>query len=728
MNRALYILFLILLTNCPAMAAGFKSFVLQSHYAVPEGRTAESVCASPDGNFLYYTDTTGHSIGIADITKPEAPRHIGFLSTGEATPTSVAVSPDGNFLVFVARNGDDQEKAFPGTLFLYNINKPQKPVFRGSISVGVGPNSVALTQVGQSLVAIVAIKDEESDEHGRPTLSGKRPGSVDVITLNKDDVTNSYLATVNFPKTMLKAAHGVNFPSDPQPEFVTVHPNIPEVAVSLQANNAVARLDISDPTHPAVKDIFCAGTTQKRKSDLKRDKKISFTDDFRGRREPKMLAYVTQRENVYLAMANEGDTDEYTFSDGVYSGGRNMSLHSPEGVCIWETGLELERHAALFGHYLDRRSEKRGIEIEGIASVTFFGDNLLIGASERGSFLAVYRLTDSAQGEFIQFLPTGDNPEGVIAMRRPDGKNLLVCTNEYDGSINIYAASQKNNFGTPEQPVVFSKKFTWGSLSGLTTDGKNIYTVGDHSFVPSRIWRLNMSQVKKGQVEIDQEIVLKKNKKKPHYDLEGICWTPKGFWLVSEGKKAEENLLVFARHDGTVVKEYHLSPRLIKNFGAPIRYGFEGITISPDGKNIYIAMQRGFDPGKPQAAIIRFNVETQKWSAAWYPLTRNSKNPRKHWTGISAITLTDDGRLLIVERDKAQANTSEIKRIYAVQEKDFEHKKMLKKELVCDLLKEHNILQRRIEGLCIFGGDIWIVNDNNGAGWTQMVNLGKLKK
>ncbi len=728
MNRIVYIFFLTLLMSCPANAAGFKSFIYQSHYAVPAGRTAESICATPNGHFLYYADTTGHSIGITDIKKPDRPKHIGFISSGEAVPTSVAISPDGKFLVFVARNGDDQEKSFPGTLFLYDIKNPQKPVFRGSLPIGVGPNSIALTTVRKHLVAIVAIKDEESDEHNRPTLSGKRPGSVEVITLNTKHPASSSVATVKFPKATLKAVYGINFPADPKPEFVTVHPKLPEVAVSLQANNAVALLDISNPSRPVVKDLFCAGITKKRKTDLKRDRKISFTDDFRGRREPKMLTYVTRGKNTYLAMANEGDTDEYTFSDGVYSGGRNMSLHSGEGVCIWETGLELERHAALFGHYPDRRSEKRGIEIEGITSVNFFGDDLLIGASERGSFLAVYKLNSSSQGEFVQILPTGNNPEGVLAIHRPDGKNLLICSNEYDGSINIYAASQKNDFGTPKQPVVFSRKFMWGALSGLTTDGKNMYAVGDHSVSPSKIWRLNMGKVKKGEVEIDQEIVLKKNDKTVHYDVEGICWTKKGFWLVAEGKKAEDNRLVFARHDGTIIKEHHLSPRLIKNFGAPIRYGFEGVTVSPDEKTVYIAMQRGFDPGKPQAAIIRFNTQNKKWATAWYPLSKTIENPRKYWIGISAISITDDGRLLIVERDKAQANNSKIKRVYAVQEKDFANKKMMKKKLVCDLLKEHGILQRRVEGLCMLDGNIWVVNDNNGAGWTQLVNLGKLKK
>ncbi len=726
MFRRIVLSFFLLFVGYSANAGDFKSFVLVSHTTLHNGAIAENICTTPKGNVLFYTNIADNGIGILDIADPKSPKHLGFVSTGESRPTSVAVSPDGNFLVCVVRNGDDAEKAFPGTLLLYDIKNPKKPASKGKLPIGVGPNSAALATIQNKLVAVVAIKDEESDEHGRPTLGGKRPGRVDVICINKNDAAHSSLTSIEFPAATLQAVAGVNFSLDPKPEFVTINSKLKQAAVSLQDNNAVALIDIADPNTPKLQNIFCAGITDNRPADLKRDKQIFFTDNFKGRREPKMLAYVAKGKKTWLALANEGNT-HYTPNNATHSGGRSLSLHDIQsGECIWESNFDLERKATLLGHYPDRRSEKRGIEIECITTANFFNEDFLVATSERGSFLVVYKINSSGQGEFVQIIPTGEKPEDLIAIRRTDGKNLLITPNKGDGTLTIYQASTKKTFATPSQPLIFSKKYQWGSLSGLTTDGKYLYSVGDHTFTPSKIWRLNMVNLTKGRIEIDKKIILTKKGYPVHYDLEGICRSQNGFWLVAEGKKAEENLLIFADNTGKIQKEIHLSERLIRKHGAPIRYGFEGITLSPDEKTVFIAMQRGFNPANSNAAILRYDIESKKWTSAWYPLCQTENNPRKYRNGISALTHTKDGRLLVIERDNAPAFSAKIKRIYSVPAKDIANNKVLNKTLVCDLL-ESNILQTRPEGICLLNGEIWIVNDNNGGGWTQIVNLGKLK-
>lgn len=726
MFRRILLSFFLLFIGYSANAGDFKSFVLVSHTTLHNGAVAENICATPKGDILFYTNITDNGIGILDISKPATPKHIGFISTEESLPTSVAVSPDGNFLVCVVRNGDDAEKAFPGTLLLYDIKNPEKPVAKGKLPIGVGPNYVALETIQNKLVAVVAVKDEESDEYGRPTLGGKRPGRVDVICINKNDASLSSIASVEFPAAILQAVAGINFPSDPKPEFVTINSKLKQAAVSLQDNNAVAFIDIAEPNTPKLQNIFCAGVTKNRPADLKRDRQIFFTDNFKGRREPKMLAYVTKGEKTWLALANEGNT-QYTPQNATHSGGRSLSLHEIQtGKCIWETDFDLERKATLLGHYPDRRSEKRGIEPKCIISTKIFDEDFLIATSERGSFLIVYKIDSSGKGEFIQIIPTGEKPEDLLAVHRTDG-TILITPNKGDGTLTIYQASSKATFATPTKPLIFSKKYQWGSLSGLTTDGKYLYSVGDHAFSPSKIWRLNMHNLQNGQIEIDKKIILTKKGYPVHYDLEGICRSQNGFWLIAEGQKAEDNLLIFADQTGKIKKEIHLSEKLIRKYGAPIRYGFEGITLSPDEKTIFIAMQRGFDPASQNAAILRYDIDSKKWATAWYPLCQTANNPRKYWIGISGLTYTENGQLLIIERDNAPACSSKIKRIYSVPIKDITDNKILNKTLVCDLL-DNNILQSRPEGICLLNGEIWIVNDNNGGGWTQPVNLGKLKK
>jgi DNA-binding beta-propeller fold protein YncE len=267
----------------PAEAARVKSFVPESHYAVPGGEVAEIVAASADGMFLYYTNASGKKVGVLDISDPANPKAASYISTGEAEPTSAAVSSDGKNLIVVMRNGDGLNRPAPGTLSLYDISDAGKPSHAGDVEIGIGPDSAALASRGGNLVAVVAIEDEEG-----------------------------------------------------------------EAAVTLQENNAVAVIDISNPEEPKIKNVFCAGTVE-RKADLKKDGSVDFSGDFKGRREPDGIAYVTVGDEIYLAVANEGDTSLKTFGDGVYSGGRGVSLLRADGTPVWDSGAELERAASRAG-------------------------------------------------------------------------------------------------------------------------------------------------------------------------------------------------------------------------------------------------------------------------------------------------------------------------------------------------------------------------------------------
>lgn len=710
-----------------AAEAEVKSFVLETHYAVPGGEVAEIVSATPDGKYLAYTNASGKKVGVLDICDPEKPRAASFISTGDGEPTSAAISKDGKYLLIAVRNGDDVEKAVSGTLSVYDITTPDAPSRMGDITIGVGPDSIAVTERDGKLVAVVAIEDEESDKEGDATLGGKRPGRVDVVIVDISDVSKSRVSSVGFPDDMLKTVEGVNFIADPQPEFVAISPDGKEASVTLQENNAVAILDIGTPEQPKVKKIFCAGTAE-RKADLKKDGDVKFTDDFKGRREPDALTYLSVGGSVYLALANEGDTDIKTFGDNVWSGGRGVSIHSLDGEVLWDSGLYLDQQAALLGHYPDGRSGKRGTEIEGVTFAEMYGDNLLVAVSERGSFLAVYRVNDVKNPELLKILPTGIGPEGIITVTgRKDGKKLIISANESDGTINIYSVSDKEIPRDSKDPVIFSKSIPWSALSGFTTDGTFLYAVPDNAWNPSKIWRLNMANADKGMVEIDQSIIITKDGKPAAYDLEGVCWTKNGFWLASEGKTGVENFLLFAGHNGAVKNEYPLPADFLTKYGDPKNYGFEGLAATSDGKYIYVALQRGFDPSKTNAAILRFTVATNKWETAWYPLEQHSKDAKKFWMGLSDITLVDNTTLLVLERDKGMGDTAEVKRIYSVDLGGFVHESTLKKKLQNDILASTGLLLEKVESLCLLNGAMWIAPDNDGAGWTRMLNLGVIQ-
>ncbi|MDR2387656.1 MAG: esterase-like activity of phytase family protein [Deltaproteobacteria bacterium] len=707
--------------------AHVQSFNLESHYAVPGGGVAEIVAGTPDGLFLYYTNASGSKVGILDISDPKKPITGTDISISEAEPTSASVTSDGKYLVVAARNGDGLDKPTPGSLYIYDLADRASPRLLGQVEIGIGPDSVALAERDGKVAAVVAIEDEETDSEGEATMDGKRAGRVDVVTLNFENPSASKVASVEFPKATLDAVSGVNFTADPQPEFVAIHPNQREFAVTLQENNAVAIVDIENFESPKIKTIFCAGTTE-RQADLQKDGKVNFTEAFKARREPDGIAYVKAGNQVYLALANEGDTALKTFGDNVYSGGRGVSLHGLDGKPVWDSGLELEKAASLLGHYPDSRSNSRSLEVEGVIGASLYDDDLMMAVSERGSFIAVYRLNDASQPELLTILPTGISPEGVTVLAgRADGKKLIVTANEGDGTVNIYSASDGPKTADPNSPTISSNNIAWSALSGFTTDGRDIYSVPDNARSPSFIWKLDMKEAQNGRVEITQEIPLKKDGAPVAYDLEGICWTKEGFWLVSEGAESAGNLLIFANHDGTVQTEYPLPAEFFSKYGDSKNYGFEGVTAASDGQ-IYAAFQRGFNLDGPNAAILRFDPAAKQWQTAWYPLDVHSKDPKKFWMGLSDICALDDGRLLVVERDKGLGGTIEVKKIYSIDSKTFANEKQLEKKLVYDIFKEKNLLLEKVESLCVLDGNMWIAIDNDGAGWTQMLNLGPVPK
>jgi hypothetical protein len=94
--------------------------------------------------------------------------------------------------------------------------------------------------------------------------------------------------------------------------------------------------------------------------------------------------------------------------------------------------------------------------------------------------------------------------------------------------------------------------------------------------------------------------------------------------------------------------------------------------------------------------------------------------------GISEIVLADDSTLLVLERDKGQGIGAEIKRVYQVSLSDAEEDAELSKTLVRDLLEDFGYVQEKAEGMTLLDGDIWVVNDNDGAGRTRLINIGSL--
>lgn len=722
-------------TNSEVLADnGLKSqpkFSLESFFAV--NNVAEIIVPSPDGEMLFFTDSAGF-VGAVDINDPSKPKMLANQNVqqgGVGEPTSLDLTQDGKFLVVAVRLGDNQDMPNTGVLRIYAIGEKGTLTHVKDKGIGIGPDSIALAGVGKDLQAVIAIEDEETNADGDALLPGKRPGAIEIVFLgdlygaNEEPMQRIELVQA------LASLEGVQFVQDPQPEFVSISPDQSKAAVTLQENNAIAIVDISQKGKAQLLKVFSAGTVQRvRSADIQSDKEISLKESFEGRREPDAVTFIT---NTTIATANEGDTKKT--KDGIMPGSRSFTIFDIDGNLIFENMDQGEKLAVQFGYYPDSRSKSKGIEPEGITFGKFGEDNYLAVASERGSFLEIYKVNDPKKPEFVQLLPTGIGPEGVTtALARKDQTQLLITSNETDGSITIYSFHNEGTKPNPKEPRIVStgSSMPWGALSGLTSDADFLYSLPDNAFAQSRIFRLNKQMLEEGFMQIDKVIPLsQKDGSAYKVDPEGIAKVADGFWVALEGKTPAENALVKIDNQGTVQEEIKLSAEILALFAnQEVSTGFEGVAISHDGNKLYVPLQRGFDPKKPQAAILTYEISSKTWISSHYPLDQHSKNPEKIWTGLSGVTLDTNGDLFIIERDKggekAKTKTVEIKRIYKVKAVDLLDGATVSKQLAVDLVKDHNFLLEKVEGITFWNDELWIVNDNDGAGWTRILNLGKV--
>jgi DNA-binding beta-propeller fold protein YncE len=234
-----------------------------------------------------------------------------------------------------------------------------------------------------------------------------------------------------------------------------------------------------------------------------------------------------------------------------------------EGNVIYDSGSSVEELAVRMGQYPDNRSDKRGVEIEGATVAKFGEQEFAFVASERGSFVVAYDISDVKNPKFVGFMPTGMSPEGVLAIPK---RNLLLTANEGDGTIDIFqAATTVANAYTEQQPLVMSESqdLPFSAFSGLQTvpgGSRQLYAVPDSAIAPSRIFTLNVNG---GKALVSRTLMITKDGKPMSYDLEGITLNPAGgFWLVSEGDDREgqqkPNLLLKVSDRGTVEEEIPL--------------------------------------------------------------------------------------------------------------------------------------------------------------------------
>jgi hypothetical protein len=376
--------------------------------------------------------------------------------------------------------------------------------------------------------------------------------------------------------------------------------------------------------------------------------------------------------------------------------------------------------------------------------------------SERSNLVGVYSKGKGNDLQFVQALPTGAGPEGLLVIPERD---LIVASTEVDNpvraQINIFRLEKK----IPAYPQIESvvnddgKPIPWGALSALVADNNDantLYTVHDSFYNNSRIYTVDVSSM---PARITGETVLMKNGTTVSYDLEGIAQRSNGsFWLASEGAgnapaPASYNLLIQAAANGTVEKEIRLPAAVDAKQKSN---GYEGVAVTGAvgvDEKVYVAFQREWadDPaGQVRIGVYTPALDTDpeieegEWKFFDYPLD-TAESPAGGWVGLSEITALGNSKFAIIERDNQSGPNAAIKRVYTVdvtgvtpvaEGSDFP---LLSKTLSIDVLPHMQAgkgwVHDKLEGLArAEDGTVYAVTDNDGVkdstGETQFFDLG----
>jgi DNA-binding beta-propeller fold protein YncE len=427
----------------------------------------------------------GTKVDVVDMSKyPTVTKLKPLLFPNNAGINSVAVN---NGLLAIALNGaDPQGNGDVVVLKTSTLDEVKK------ITIGAMPDMVTFSPDGNYILS--ANEGEPNDAY---TVDPK--GTISIINI-KDNYSVKTLdfAAFESQKAALLAGgfriYGLNasFAQDIEPEYITVSSDSKKAYVTLQENNGVAEVDIVAGTITKINPLGTRDISQAENAfDVsdKDSKKVLGTWPIKAFYLPDAISYFTTGGNAYLALANEGDTRAWksydeevrvksltldpvkfpnaatlkldenlgrltvtkafgdTDGDGDYdelyaTGGRSLSIiNANTGALVANIGKDLEQRVIDAGKYDDDRSDNKGVEVEGVTVAQVNGQTLAFIGMERVDMIAVYDVSTPAAPKFVQLFSTGDAPEGVLFVKpkdSPNGRSLLIVSNEADGTVRFF--------------------------------------------------------------------------------------------------------------------------------------------------------------------------------------------------------------------------------------------------------------------------------------------------
>jgi len=272
---------------------------------------------------LFVVNAQKGLVDVLDASKPEKPIHIAELSARtylvNSEVNSVAVK---NGIVALAVQAE--QKTDTGIVVFFNAKDLS---FISKVSVGALPDMLTFSPDGKTV--LVANEGEPNDDY-----SVDPEGSVSIIDISNIKQPKASVADFkawNTQKADLLAkgvrifGPNASVAQDLEPEYITISADSKTAWVTLQENNAIARIDIAQQK---VTDIYPLGYKDHgvagNELDVSdKDKKIDIKTwaGLVGMYQPDSIANYQANGQTYLVTANEGDSREWLKDSKAYYAG-----------------------------------------------------------------------------------------------------------------------------------------------------------------------------------------------------------------------------------------------------------------------------------------------------------------------------------------------------------------------------------------------------------------------
>jgi len=448
---------------------------------------AEISAFDPSTNRLFVVNNSEiNKIDVIDLKDPASMRVIGSISVQPygGVVNSVSVS---NGKLAAAIESLDKQAA--GKLVIFQTSDYRE---LSKVTVGALPDMVTFSPDGKFI--LTANEGEPNTDY-----TNDPNGSISIISVEENYAVSTldFAAFADQEETLKSKGFRIfgpsnDFAKDVEPEYVTVSADSKTAWVTLQENNAIAKIDISAK---AITDIYPLGFKDYNLAGNEID--VSDKDDgmepkkwnIKGIYMPDAIAVLEMNSTPFLFTANEGDAREYdafeeldriknvtldltSFPDAaalqkdemlgrlnitttlgdndhdgdfetLYSlGARSFSVwNGNDGSQVYDSKNELDKKVTEAGFYDDGRSDDKSIEPEGITIGKIGNTSVAFVGMERADAVAVYDINNPTQPKFLQLLQSGDAPEGIMMVKAEDSptkKTLLIVSSEEDGVIKVY--------------------------------------------------------------------------------------------------------------------------------------------------------------------------------------------------------------------------------------------------------------------------------------------------